>query len=262
MTKPRAGVQATRRHRAIAALSALAALTALSGCTPSPTTTYVGPSGAEVTVDWTDYPGSPGVDADDVLSAPPQEDIAQVEAELIADIKIALGAEFDLDWQTEGKAQWFPAGGNGFGGESAYASFNSQNYVSDTVPDGADDWRLVVDIVSTVTASRGLGPVELGHEGADADDLGERFGTDDPDEYWQWWGDAYGSSQWLSVALTDVSKDDSGEAAEEWDSFDWPAQSIALSYGATTLPEGGRAEFERRLAPFAGLDVPPATTSD
>ncbi|GAB3143550.1 hypothetical protein [Marisediminicola antarctica] len=269
MTKPRAGTLETRQGRAIAtlsALTALAALAALSGCASSPTTTYVSPSGAEVTVDWADYPGSPGVDANDVLAAPPQEDIEQVEAELIADIKMALGAEFDLDWQTEGEAQWFPAGGNGFGAESAYVVFNSQSHVSDTVPDGADDWHLVVDIVTTITASRGLGPVELDHEldheGADADDLGERFGTDDPDEYWQWWGDAYGSSQWLSVALTDVSKDDSGEAAAERSNFDWPEQSIALSYGATTLPRGGWAEFELRLAPFAGLDVPTATTSD
>ena len=199
-----------------------------------------------------------------MLSAPPKEDIDQVEAELIAEIKQALGAEFDLDWRTEGEAQWFTAGGNGYGGESAYVVFNSQNYVSDTVPDGADDWRLVVDIVSGITDSRGLGPVELDHEraDADADDLRERFGTDDPDDYWQWWGSAYGSSQWLSIALTDVSRDDSGEAAEEWDDVDLPAQSIALSYGTATLPEGGRADFERRLAPFAGLDGPPATTSD
>ena len=253
---------ASSRRPAIAALSTLTALAALSGCAPSPTTSYVGPSGAEVTVDWADYPGSPGVDANDVLSAPPKQDIARVEADLLAEITSALDAEFDLEWRTEGDAQWFPAGGNGYGGESEYVVFNSHDHVSDSVPGSADDWRLVIDIVSGITDSRGLGPVELSHERADADDSVERFGTDDPDEYWQWWGDAFGSSQWLSVALTDVSKDDSGEAAEESDSFDWPAQSIALSYGATALPEGGRAEFERRLAPFAGLDMPPATTSD
>lgn len=249
------------RRRAPATLAALAALAALSGCASSPTTTYIDPSGAEVTVDWADYPGSPGVDATDVLSAPPKEEIEQVESELMAEIERALGAEFDLDRQSEGEARWFPAGGNGYGGDSAYVVVNSQDHVSDTVPDSAGDWRRIVDIVSAITDARGLGPVELDHERADAGELRERFGTGDPDDYWQWTGTAYGSSQWLSIALTDVSRDGSGDAAEEWKNG-WPDQSITISYGATTLPAGDRAEFERRLAPFAGLDMPPATTSD
>ncbi len=240
----------------------LASLAAVSGCAPSPTTTYVDKSGAEVTVDWADYPGSPGIDATDVLSAPPKEQIDQVESALIAEIEQALSAEFDLDWRREREGQWFPYGGNGYGGESAYVVYNSRDYVSDTVPRGADDWRLAVDIVSEITGSRGLGPIDLDHELAGADDLLERFGDGEADDYWQWTGTAYGTSQWLSVALTDVSKDDSGEAAEEWRDRGWPAQSIAISYGATTLPAGERAEFERRLAPFAGLDLPPGTTSD
>ena len=252
------------RRRALACVTALTAFAALSGCAGSPTTTFVDATGAEVTVDWADYPGSPGLDANDVLSAPPKERIGQVESALIAEIEQALTAEFDLDWRTAREGQWFPYGGNGYGGESAYVVYNSPDYVSDTVPRGSDDWRRVVEIVSEVTESRGLGPVELDHErtDADADYLLDRFGTTEPDDYWQWTGAGHGTSQWLSIALTDVSRDDSGEAAKEWDDSGLPAQSISVSYGATTLPAGDRADFERRLAPFDGLEQPPTTTSD
>lgn len=98
-----------RSPPALATLAAFAALTALSGCASSPTTTYIGPTGAEVTVDWADYPGSPGVDATDVLSAPPEEEIERVEFELVAEIEQALGAEFDLDWQSEGEPPFVAA---------------------------------------------------------------------------------------------------------------------------------------------------------
>lgn len=130
------------------------------------------------------------------------------------------------------------------------------------MPRGVDDWRLAVDIVSEFTESRGLGPIALDHELAGPDDRLEQFGDGEADDHWQWTGTAYGTSQWISIALTDVSKDESGDAAEERRDHGWPPQSIAISYGATTLPEGDRATFERRLALFAGLDVPTAITSD
>jgi len=254
-----------RRVPALAAALAAALLT-LTACAAPPTTTYTDEHGAEVTVDWVDYPGSAGVVAEEVLQAPLEADVEGTGAALMASIQSRLDAEFALDWSTTGEPGWFPTEGNGFGGPSTYISYNSQERFTDTVPGTVAEWERVVQIVSEETAVYGLGVVVLDHERSDfsPDDewQRERYGTDDPREYWSWSGWAYGASQWLSLHLADVERDPSGRAAEDHERHGWQPRTISLSYGATVVPDAERASFTERLEPFTGLKVPDATSSD
>ena len=71
-------------------LVALTLATTVTSCAPSPTTTYRDDSGKTLTVDWADYPGRDGMDAADVLRAPPAEEIRTVSGNILGEIE-ALG---------------------------------------------------------------------------------------------------------------------------------------------------------------------------
>ena len=61
-----------------------------------------------------------------------------------------------------------------------------------------------------------------------------------PDEQWQWFGTADGDSPWVPLSLINIDRDESGKAASEIGvENSWNARSPNISYGATTLGNGG-----------------------
>lgn len=268
------------RRRAGALLVGAAAAAALSGCgvlgsAPSPTSTYAGADGETVTVDWADYPGEAGVDADAVRAAPDQDELEPVARELIERVRAAIEAEGSVVMapvEREGTwfddDNWFAADGNGYGGESMYVTLNCCDLESESVP-APDAWRGVLDAASAVTEEFGLGPLVLDNESdamtADADwaaDYAEQYCNLPGGGCWAWYATAYGDSQWISLAIRDSSRDPSGDALAEAEQFDWPVASVSLSYGATVIRAGMREAFDAALAPFEGLEQPAPTTSD
>lgn len=247
----------------------VAAVTALAGCTPSPTTTVVRDDGEQVTLDWADYPGHAWVDAEQALAAPSQAAAERIGANLLDDVETALDARVDLTWSTRTDASWAPVGGNGYGGSSAYITYNSPIRETDDLPTDPQDWRALVDVVSAVAEEHGLGPVVLEHERLRQDgeaealaSLHEEAGTADPDRFWSWSGTADSGTQWLSVTLTDVRRHPDAAKIDEYRDLGLPLRSISLDYGVTTVADDERAGFRARLAPFESLDKPEATGSD
>jgi hypothetical protein len=252
---------------ATAACSAALAVL-LVGCASSPTTTYQAESGQQITVDWAEYPGHAHTAVEDVLQAPPAEELEGASSKLLGGIEARLTDEFGLAWEDgpDDGENFFAQEGNGYGGDSLYVTFNSVSRESLTVPEDPRDWRRAVDIVSEVTNAHGLGKLELGNlDPALAEETAERLGSAELEEQWQWFGDAYGQSQWVSLTMTDVARDPTGEAAEEMKGsieYGWNPRSITISYGATTIRNEDRQQFQTALEPFEGLDRPEATTSD
>ena len=249
-------------------VSALLSVVFLTGCSVSPTTTTSRADGTEVTVNWEDYPGSADVEAADLLAAPRENDVEAVGAALFKALREAIDPQLDLTWTESGEDGWYPAEGNGYGGESTLITYNSRSIATDSAPSSSSEWRSIVERASAVTEATGLGPIMLDHEtppvGTDGaawrQEYHDRFGTKDPDRYWMWTGTAYGNSQWLAVTITDVDRDDTGKAVDELG--DEPKQSIGFFYGATIIREKDRDAFVRALEPFSGLDKPPASHSD
>ena len=251
---------------------ALAALcgVVLAGCATSPTTSIARDDGTKVTVDWADYPGAAGLEAAEILAAPPEGEAERAAAELFEAVRAALDEDFDFSWSMTGEDGWYPGGGNGYGGESALITYNSRSLETRSVPTSTTDWEAIIDRVSAITEAKGLGPVLLDHEvppsGANESawrkDLKDRFGTDDPDEYWLWNGTAYKDSQWFAVSILDGNRDPTGHAAEEFSDDPNEGRSIGFFYGVTTIPDDERDAFLRALEPFEGLEKPPATGSD
>lgn len=248
-------------------LVALTLAITVTSCVPSPTTTYRADSGITVTVDWADYPGHAGMDAADVLRAPPAEEIRTVSASILGEIEARLSDEFALEWEdgpygNEGRL--YSPEGNGYGGESLYVTFNSGERESLGIPSRVEDWTRIMELISDVTSAHGLGALK--RETIDperAAENAERSGSDDPAAQWQWSGSAFGDSQWLSVSMNDIDRDRSGKAAEMIGVDDgWNPRSVQISYGATTLGSKDRVAFLDRIEPFEGLPLPKPTTSD
>lgn len=262
-----------RFHSSTAIVIAVAASLALTSCDSSPKTKYVAASGEQVTVDWVDYPGQAGVSAAEVLLAPSVEATRTQSAAILGEIESRLTAEFGLVWENgpRGDGQriegdFYPGGGNGYGGKSLYVTFNSVPRESLTIPTSAADWHRIMEVIGDVTRAYGMGALKV--DGLDteltAEDI-QLYGTDNHDEFWQWSGTAYGQSQWVSAGLIDVERDASRKALSDMGGsvdYGWNTRSITISYGATVLPAADRASFIERVTPFAGLSQPKPTDSD
>jgi hypothetical protein len=262
-----------RFHWGTAFVLAASASLALTSCVPSPKTTYVAAAGEQVTVDWVDYPGQSGVPAAEVLVAPSAEATRAQSAAILGEIESRLTAEFGLVWEDGPReddqridGDFYPGGGNGYGGESLFVTFNSLPRESLTIPTSAADWHRIMEVIGEVTRAHGMGALKV--DGLDTELTAEeiqRYGSENHDEFWQWSGTAYGQSQWVYAGLIDVGRDASGKALSDMGGsvdYGWNTRSINISYGATVLPAADRASFIERVAPFAGLSQPKPTDSD
>lgn len=266
------------RGRAAAGALLLAAL--MTGCgvlwsVPSPTSTYTDESGATVTVDWKDYPAQEGIEGADLVGAPDQAQLEAPARELVQELRDAIEdssglvlvpAEPEAGWF--GADDWFEEEGNGYGGESLLVSVNCCTLRSDRAPDPAR-WRAVLDAASKVTEEAGLSTLQLEHESEQmaADPAWEKEHREQfcnlPDgSCWYWAATAYDGSQWVSFTVQDASLDPTGDGVRDAAEYDEPPAYVAIDYGATVVQAGRSAEYERALAPFAGLDQPAATSSD
>lgn len=218
---------------------------------------------------WEDHPGDAYTDAEDVLAAPTPEEAEDRQRQLFADLGKMLREDYGLDWGPRGESGWYDSPGNGYGGDSLLTTYNSAAWTAEGVPEGAEAWRELLDAVDGVLAEHEVGGLVRSHESSShaaepewqEQDL-ERFGTPDPDQYWEWTAESFNDSQWVSVVLTDASKDPSGEAAESLRELEWPEQSVRIDYGVTTVPAGQREEFQRAMEPFEGLAKPAGTHSN
>ncbi|NYJ17972.1 hypothetical protein [Nesterenkonia sandarakina] len=226
-------------------------------------------SGEKRTVYWEDHPGDASTDDEDVLAAPTPEEVEERQSQLFDDLGKMLREDYGLVWGPRGESGWYDFPGNGYGGESLLATYNSAAWTAEDVPEGPDAWRELLHAVDAVLIEHELGGLVLFHESSlYAEDEAwqgeefERLGTNDPDQFWEWTAESSNGSQWVSVVLTDASKDPSGEAAESLREIDWPERSVQIDYGVTTVRQGQREEFQRAVQPFDGLAKPAGTHSD
>lgn len=256
-----------RHLRWAVALFAAAAL-ALGGCSASPKSSYRNSQGTEVTVDWKDYPGHALQDPAEVLAAPVAEDLDERASKVLSAVEARLTAQFGLTWENgpDGQEPFHEQGGNGYGGASTYKVFNSVSRESLGVPQGKGSWRVAASTVGQTIAEYGFGAIEWDSLGPSRREENRKtFGSDDPDTYWRWSGQASNGAEWILVSLLDVDKDASGKAAKEHEgagSYGWNPRAVSISYGATALREADKEAFLRALEPFKELDRPGPTMSD
>ncbi|MGZ0712393.1 hypothetical protein ACWPKO_29055 (plasmid) [Coraliomargarita sp. W4R53] len=271
-------MRAVRRTGLIMLAGALVAASAGCGVLwnePSPTTTYQSADGEDVVVNWVDYPAEAGVDAAEIVKAPDRDEIEPLVRELMADLRAAIdeAAEVSLasvapeqEWFAD--ANWHTSSGNGYGGESMLVTLNCCDLQTDTAPP-AQRWDAVLAAASNVTEQHGLGPIVLDHDSAAMRaepawlaEHEEQYCNGTSDDCWAWFGSAIGNGQWIWLSVMDGTRDATGQAAQDADSFDDPIASVGVSYGATVIDSDRRAEFERALKPFVGLELPEPTASD
>lgn len=215
---------------------------------------------------WKDYPGIPELSADEVLAGPTLEEGEAAGRELMAEIEAALTAEFGLDWAApstgNGDQVAFPAQ-NYYGGPSMLSTLNVQSRQSTSVPATWSEKERMLQIMAGIAARHGFTELSLDHdsENMTAADLTQSFGAVTPEESVIVSGMIEGpTGQWIMFTLQDLSLDQDGRFTEQADAsaeYGSLPNSFSFMYGANgLLPEDDRAEFERRLEPYAGLDRP------
>lgn len=215
---------------------------------------------------WRDYPGIPELDPEDVLAGPTLEEGEETGRALLAEIEAAITAEFGLEWTApppgnEGQVS-FPAQ-NYYGGPSMLRVLNVQSRQSTAVPATWEEKERMLDVIASVAADHGYSDLSFDHEAGSMteEEVVESYGGSTPEEMVFLSGMLQGpTGQWLMFSMKDLSLDYDGrftEASEGAEESGWPGSSIAFTYGADgLLPSEERAEFERRLEPYAGLERP------
>lgn len=246
----------------IAALLVSALL--LTGCgilgpEPSPVTTYTDEAGESVTVDWVDYPAAAWIDGEQLLETPDQNDIELPARALVTAVGEAVAevTAFPLEplapeSEWFGDDRWFAQQGNGYGGESMLTTVNCCELQADRVPE-ARLWQDVVDAASRAAAAQGIGPFAF-------DDIDA--GCNGQAGCWLWSATAWDGVQWVSLSISDATKDPTGQAQKDAEQFGWPLRTVSVSYGATVVRAGQMAAFAEAMQPFRGLERPAQTTSD
>lgn len=219
-------------------------------------TTEADADGGEREVHWRDYPGIPELDADEVLAGPSREEGEATGREMLAEIEEALTSELGLAWVPSVVVEDadLPRAQNYYGGYSLLRVLNIPSRQSTTVPATWAGKEQAIAIIEEVAARYGFGDLVLDHDrpGMSPEEKEEGFGGSTPETSAIVSGMLTGSTgQWVWFTLQDLALDTEGRFAEYGDT------SISLMYGANgLLPEGDRAEFERRLAPYLGLERP------
>lgn len=242
------------RTSRVAAALVLGLTVALTACASSPETSYTNEAGETITVDWRDYPASAWLGVEDVLSGPGSGEVPARSEQLLAAVRDALATEFGITrWEAEGDPEgaddWYPMRENEYGGESMLVTFNSQAWGGEASIPYAE-WERVVDVVADVAARYGL---DQRRNDGDHSDPGQELWLRSESLM------QAGPSEWLGVSVQDANLDPSGEALEDAEKLGLLVSGVSLFYGITTVLDEDRAEFERRAAPFAGLERPKAS---
>jgi hypothetical protein len=266
---------ATRRGFLISAalilgLPALAGLGIWATSPPPVVTTVVRADGTEERLRWREHPGHAGWDAAEASTAPPLEDAIATQESMVGLITEQLHARFGMSWAVgpdpaQRQSITFETE-NGWGGPSMLRGVNLPTWQSDAVPGTWTAKQEAMGIISEVLTAHGWSEPYLDQERwpEDPEDLIEMYGGAGPQDQVLVTGGAEGpGSQWLSFAFQDMSRDDpDGTFAKRNEgaaAYGWEQDSITISFGASgLLPAGDRAEYERRVAPFAGLPQPAA----
>ncbi|MET3176121.1 UNVERIFIED_ORG: hypothetical protein ABIB52_003995 [Arthrobacter sp. UYCu721] len=229
------------------------------------TTVSTSADGTERTIYWRDYPGVAGVDPLEVLAGPtPQEGYETAET-MIAEIRAALSAEFQLAWapaEEQSRSPFHRPIENHYGGESLLTNVNGPESQSTSVPQTWAEKQRAISIIEEVTRRYGYGtPTITGLETWSAEDRMRALGGLTPDRQVIVSGVALGKAgQWLMFRFQDLSKDTNGTFEERLrppEGSQWQMNTLAFSYGANgLLAAEHRQEFETRFELFRGLTPP------
>jgi hypothetical protein len=215
---------------------------------------------------WRDYPGIPELDPAEVLAGPTLEEGEAAGRAMLTEIEDELTAELGLQWAPaptpNGEDVAFPAQ-NYYGGTSMLRILNVQSRQATSVPATWEEKERALDIIEAVASRHGFTDFRLDHdaEWMTEEDAIHSHGALTPEESVIVSGGLTGpTGQWLWFTIQDMSLDHDGRFAEEFEGpqeYGWLPNSISFTYGANgLLPAADRAEFERRLAPYVGLERP------
>lgn len=236
---------------------------------PSPTTTVTADDGAQVVLDWADYPADAWTDPADVLAAPRAERVAAVgDAQLLAlqgaIEPVAPGLDWSIEKPEDATFEPFPVGGNGYGGPSLHSVYNAPTSLGAGLAEDAD-WPAIVAAVEARLAELGYGTLEwefdrapyASESAAERDaQVEEQFGSLDPAEMWMWSGTATSGATWVWVSMWDAGRDTAPD--EPWQEAE---AGVSLFFGATVVSEGDEQAYADGVAPFEGLSLPAETHS-
>ncbi|MFC0678552.1 hypothetical protein ACFFGH_11950 [Lysobacter korlensis] len=225
-------------------------------------------AGGRRTVYWREYPGVAGVDSRDVLDGPSAEEAYAASEAMTARMRAAITAEFGLEWAPPASAEqpfdpFHERTQNWYGGESMLTTVNGPTSQTIGVPTDWSDKERMLEIIARIAADYGFSAPTLDADSWDwtEEDRIRDLGGATPEEQVIVAGSMMGpTGQWMFFTFQDLSKDVDGRFERDLapsTEHGWQLNTFSFGFGANALlPEGDEAEFERRLAPFEGLEPP------
>lgn len=218
--------------------------------------------------DWAAYPGTAWIDSEAVLGKPGEQELEAASDDLVADVRAAVSNEYDIVWTPAGTNPGSTVE-NGYGGESLLGYWRGERWTGELVDPDADARERIHEIIEEVGAEHGVDDFALSNDrDASSIDHANNYGSDDRDEQAYWQSMATGGLHPDYTLFAEVydSSFPTGPGYFGWTPRQADGSSIEgaeptlyvslLPSAFGTLADGDRAEYEERLAHYAGLEKP------
>lgn len=210
------------------------------------------------------YPGIKGTDPQEALDQQSVEDVRAAAAELFADIRTQVTAQFGYDWVQVGDEDLRPER-NGYGGESMLYEFATEGWATTEPIQDYDRKVAVMALIDQIVVDHGMYGLYAFNDPSvssiDPSVMTKLYGSDDPREQhtWESYTENYPDPMRFYADIYDVSNDSDGsftrtrqaQAARTGEPVEG-LQIVVIASGV--LSDADREAFEKKLEEYPGFN--------
>lgn len=209
------------------------------------------------------YPGIKGTDPQEALDQQSVEDVRAAAAELFADIRAQVTAEFGYEWVQVGDEDLRPER-NGYGGESMLYEFATEGWATTEPIQDYDRKVAVMALIDQIVVDHGMYGLYAFNDPSvssiDPSVMTKLYGSDDPrDQHtWESYTENYPDPMRFYADIYDVSNgDDSFQRTREAQAARTgePVEGLQIVVIASgVLSDADREAFEKKLEEYPGFN--------
>lgn len=209
------------------------------------------------------YPGIKGTDPQVALNQQSVEDVRAAAADLFADIRTQVTAQFGYEWVQVGDEDLRPER-NGYGGESMLYEFATEGWATTEPIQDYDRKVAVMNLIDQIVVDHGLYGLYAFNDPSvssiDPSTIAKLYGSDDPrtQHTWESYTQNYSDPLRFYSDIYDLSNDQDGSFARTRDAQNArtgePVEGLQIVVIASAvLSDADRDEFTKKLEEYPGF---------